>query len=318
MIFSELINYRNELNKLNLHSMEKTMEEELKKVLYLAGQQPVLIGDLNSQLQTQEQQIYSSVGKFKNLMASLSQELDQLINELEKPYFVESYRLYDQEMNNETLDDIKNRTTNPPESTLTFYQNRISRYVGWQHSAMVIRPGFETFINDIVSCDPLYLVDLNHDLLVPSITQYNELYQQRLRSYVVSERNQNQILGRLPDNQYGIVLAYNYFNFRPFEIIRQWLTEILQKLKPGGTLLMTFNDCDRDKAVMLTEKHYCCYTPGRLVIQLAETLGYEVVFQWHDNGPSTWLELKRPGTLATLRGGQTLAKILPKSIAESK
>ena len=78
---------------------------------------------------------------------------------------------------------------------------------------------------------------------------------------------------------------------------------------------MTFNDCDRDKAVMLVERRYCCYTPGKLLIQLAKTLGYEVLFQWHDNGPSTWLELKRPGTLATLRGGQTLAKILPKSIA---
>lgn len=315
MKLSTLINYRNELQKLNLRSMEKTVEDELKKVLYLADNQSVTFNNINSQLHNQEQNIYESINQFKESVQSLSREVEQLINEIEQPYFVESYRLYDEEMNNETVDDVKNRTTNPAESTLNFYRNRISRYVGWQHSAMIIRPGFECYINDLVSCDPLYLVDIKHELLEPSVSQYNELYQQRLRNYIVNERSQENILHRLPESQFGLVLAYNFFNFRPFEVIRQWLTEILSKLKPGGTLLMTFNDCDRDKAVMLVERHFCCYTPGRLVTQLAETLGYEVMFHWHDDGPTTWLELKKPGTLQTIRGGQTLAKILPKPVA---
>lgn len=318
MKLSSLINYRNELHNLDLRSMEKTVEDELKKVLYLADHQSVTFSNINSQLHQQEQHIYESIAEFKNSIKTLSQNLDQLINEMEQPYFVESYRLYDQEMGNETVDDVKNRTTNPSESTLNFYRNRISRYVGWQHSAMIIRPGFECFINDLVSCDPLYLVDVKHELLQPAVSQYNDLYQQRLRNYVVTERNDENILTRLPDSQFGLIVAYNFFNFRPFEVIRKWLTEILAKLKPGGTLLLTFNDCDRDKAVMLVERRFCCYTPGRLVTQLSETLGYEVVFQWHDDGPTTWLELRKPGTLHTIRGGQTLAKILPKPIAESK
>ena len=315
MKLSSIINYRNELQKLDLRSMEKTVEDELKKVLYLTDNQSVTFGDINSQLRNQEQNIYDSIAQFKFLMSNLSQNLNQLINETEQPYFVESYRLYDEEMNNETVDDVKNRTTKPSESTLNFYRNRIGRYVGWQHPAMIIRPGFECYINDLVSCDPLYLIDTRHELLQPAVSQFNELYQQRLRNYVVNERSHENILASLPDSQFGLILAYNFFNFRPFEIIKQWLTEILSKLKPGGVLLMTFNDCDRDKAVMLVEKHFCCYTPGRLVTQLAETLGYQVVFQWHDNGPTTWLEIRKPGTLTTVRGGQTLAKILPKPVA---
>ena len=81
---------------------------------------------------------------------------------------------------------------------------------------------------------------------------------------------------------------------------------------------MTFNDCDRAKAVMLVEHHYCCYTPGYLVRELAQSLGYEIAFAWNDQGPTTWLELRRPGERPSLRGGQALAKILPKPIAESK
>jgi SAM-dependent methyltransferase len=318
MKLSTLINYRNEFKKLNLIPMTKTVEDELKKVLYLANSQTVSIGNFSTQLQTQEQQIYQSIDSFKITMNTLLQELDQLISEVEKPYFVDSYKLYETHMNNETVADIKNRSPQIPESTMNFYRNRIGRYVGWQHPAMILRPGNETYINDMVSSDPLYLVDLSHELLKPAIAQYNELYQQRLRNYVVDERNQNQILYQLPDSQFGVILCYNYFNFRPFEIIRKWLTELLQKLKPGGVLLMTFNNCNRDKAVMLAENKYCCYTPGNLVTQLVQTLGFEIIFQWHDEGPSTWLELKKPGTLETLRGGQTLAKIMPKPIAESK
>jgi SAM-dependent methyltransferase len=115
-----------------------------------------------------------------------------------------------------------------------------------------------------------------------------------------------------------LVFAYNFFNFRPFEVLRQYLTEIYQKLRPGGILIMTFNDCDRAKAVMLVEQHYCCYTPGYLVRELAQSLGYEIAFAWTDQGPSTWLELRKPGERPGLRGGQALAKILPKPIAESK
>jgi hypothetical protein len=69
---------------------------------------------------------------------------------------------------------------------------------------------------------------------------------------------------------------------------------------------------------MLVEQKYCCYTPGHLIMQLAQTLGFEIVFKWSDEGPWTWLELQRPGELTSVRGGQALAKIIPKPIAKSK
>jgi hypothetical protein len=72
---------------------------------------------------------------------------------------------------------------------------------------------------------------------------------------------------------------------------------------------MTFNDCDRDKAVKLVEQHYACYTPGTLVQQFAVTVGYNQIFSWNNNGATTWLELRKPGALTSLRGGQTVAKI---------
>ena len=183
-----------------------------------------------------------------------------------------------------------------PES-LSFINARLSKYALWKHAGMIIRPGREDFVKNMVMFDPLYLVDQDYDLLTPAISDFHCDYQRRLRPYVINERADQPILGQIPNNQFGICLAYNYFNFKPLEVFKQYLTEIYTKLKPGGTLAFTFNDCDRDKAVMLVEQHFACYTPGRMVKELATVLGYEIEFEWHDNGPWTWLELRKPGKI---------------------
>jgi hypothetical protein len=107
--------------------------------------------------------------------------------------------------------------------------------------------------------------------------------------------------------------AYNFFNHRTLEHIKQYLTEIYAKLKPGGVLIMTYNDCDRVPGMRLTEQGLACYTPGILVNQLAQNIGYDRFYTWHDGEPKTWLEIRKPGTLTSLRGGQSLAKVVAKS-----
>jgi hypothetical protein len=63
---------------------------------------------------------------------------------------------------------------------------------------------------------------------------------------------------------------------------------------------------------MRVEQHFCCYTPGQLIKDLAVGLGYETVFEYNDGGPSTWMEFKKPGSVISFKGGQALAKIIPK------
>lgn len=312
MKLSSLINYRNQLKLINLEQIKRGLDTDLDQVIFTVGNQPFDIGKNMTLLRTQKNQVADQLDNFQHLVSTICQQIDQMIYDIEKPYFAESYRLYENGFGNETRDDVRYRVPNLPESTVNFYRARICRYIGWQHPAMIIRPGVEPYINDMVSCDPLYLVDTKHDLLDAALDQFNEVYRNRLRLYTVDEHQPGPMLEKLPDSQFGLVLIYNYFNFRPLEIIRRYFEELIAKLKPGGILLLTFNDCDRDKAVMLVESKFCCYTPGYLVCQLARTVGFEIEFQWHDDGPATWLELKKPGRLETLRGGQALAKIIPK------
>lgn len=312
MKLSDLVNYYNALEAMSSCSVKRESDAKIEKITYLVDDQNIKIADFAVQLQQKRQQINEAFDLFESDLNGLKIQLKQLIASTEKPWFQESYRLYEQEMIHETTDYILNRRLNITPETEQFYRTRIVRYNSWQYPAMIIRPGRETFINELLASDPLYLVDENYDLIKPALNLFNEHYQNRLRPYTINERLDEAILWKFPNNQFGLVFAYNFFNFRPFEMLKKYLAEIYKKLRSGGVLAMTFNDCDRSKGVMLVEQHYCCYTPGYLVKELAQSIGFEISFSWNDGGPSTWLELKKPGEFESLRGGQTLAKVIPK------
>jgi hypothetical protein len=73
---------------------------------------------------------------------------------------------------------------------------------------------------------------------------------------------------------------------------------------------MTYNNCDRSHGVGLAERNWMLYTPKRLILEHAATLGYELVADCNGQGDLSWLEFKRSGDIDSLRGGQTLAKII--------
>lgn len=312
MKLSDLVNYRCQLDAMSSKSISQNSDHEIEKITYLVDNQNIQMGEFAQQLQQKRQHIQASFESFEQDLQSLKLEIKQLIETSEKPWFQESYRLYEQEMIHETDEYILNRRPEISEETEQFYRTRIVRYNSWKYPTMIIRPGRETYINELLASDPLYLVDQSYDLLTPAMSLFNEQYQSRLRPYTINERLDEQILHKFPDEQFGLVFAYNFFNFKPFEVIKKYFAEVYQKLRPGGVFALTFNDCDRDKGVMLVEQHFCCYTPGYLVKELARSLGFEIAFSWTDQGPTTWLELRKPGEFESLRGGQALAKIIPK------
>ena len=313
MKLSDLVHYKNQLERLSSNPILRTATADLNIITHLTSTQPIKVGHFADNLEQNQTAIADAFGNFESTLDQLKLELKQLIESSEKPWFQESYRLYEIESPHETVEYILDRRADISEETEKFYHTRLTRYSNWHYPAMIIRPGLETFIQSMVACDPLYLVDDKYDLLMPAMNMYNETYQRRLRPYVIKESIDEDILDKLPNNQFGLIFAYNFFNFKPLEVIKKYFEEIYTKLRPGGAFVFTFNDCDRAKGVVMVEQHFCCYTPGGLLQDLAESIGFEIAFSWNDNSSSTWLELKKPGELTSLRGGQTLAKIFAKS-----
>jgi hypothetical protein len=326
MKLSELVAYKNQLESISVMPIARTTLDDLEKINHVVKNNKLQMNFHVQQLQNQKEVIHQAFDCFESNLQILKQEVQELITHNEKALFQKSYSQYEkvkQELNCEQLinahnEQILNRTISTGLDPEQIQLSRIARYSDWRQAAVIIRPAREIFIEHMVANDPLYILDESHDLLKPAMSKFNELYQNRLRPYVVDEDANTPLLIKIPDAQIGTFLVYNFFNYKPFEVIKNYLEQIYQKLRPGGILLMTFNDCDRYKAVILAESGYACYTPGGMVRSWAKKVGFEEIFCYHDDSPSTWIEFRKPGEFVSLRGGQALAKILPKTIEKSK
>lgn len=313
MKLSELVAYRNQLNKFNLDEVKAKTDVDIGVVEHLISNSGFDSENFVDLVKQGHQAIHQKFDEFYSLIEKVKASVEQEIIIKEQFWLNESYKLYSEDMVNDSDEHILNRRPALSEEHNNVIRSRIVAVSNSRQPGMIIRPGLETFIQNMVSFDPLYLVDKNKNMLFPCQFEFPELYQRRLRHYIVDEYESSPILERLPNNQFAVCLAYNFFNFKPIPVIERYLTEIFDKLKPGGRLLMTFNDCDSEKAVRLAEQYYACYTPGRILKEIATRLGYEIYFIWNAGEPWTWLELEKPGTLTTLRGGQALAKIVHKT-----
>ena len=95
------------------------------------------------------------------------------------------------------------------------------------------------------------------------------------------------------------------------EVIKQYLNEMFVILKPGGIAMFTYNNCDLPGAVRNFEAGMFCYTPKSLLIPMIEAQGFEIVNSFDNSKINrSWVEIKKPGELKTIKGGQTLAQIV--------
>lgn len=308
MKVTDLVFFKNQLDKLSVAPIYQEANASLNEFLYLIDKHSSENFDKFVNLHYGIKEAFDSFG---SEFVDLNRKLKQEIESAEKVLFQQSYSSYHDESIYDAFHILGRRWQ--PDINLKLFYARVRRNIDWHYPAMILRPGFGDFVDELVGYDPLYLVDVSHKFIEPVLAKFNDQYQQRLRTYIIKEESDQEILGKIPTNQFGMIIGCHFFNFRPLEVIRKYLEEIYTKLRSGGVFMMTFNDCDRWSAVKLVEeKKDGSYTPGTLIFELAKIIGYEIDYCWHDEGPQTWLELRKPGSLTSLRGGQTLARIIPK------
>jgi hypothetical protein len=323
MILSSIVAYKNYLDKITPIDGALIAHDRLAPTLHSIITNELQFPYLSHQLNQDYQTVLDSIYQFELTVDNIKDKLTDLIEQAEPSYYAESWRLYNQELYNDSTEDVLNRRFTILDDVKRFILARIQQHSNWCHAGLIIHPGHEDWINYLVGLDPLYLVApqprilesriLVPKILEPAVLRFNDQYKRRLRTYTVIESANTAILDQLPDSQFGFCLAYNFFNYKPLEIIKQYLNDIYQKLKPGGVLAFTFNDCDWAAGITNAERNFMCYTPGRAIISHAETLGFQIHQRYQIDSGCSWLELKRPGELTSLRGGQTLAKIVYKN-----
>ena len=309
MKLSELIAYRTLLRRYQPRDVSGLLDQQLGPLIHAIDNSHIRFVDAESHIHQSRDNITASLAEFDKSMLDLLRTVEETIASMTPSYLARSYQLYDENMRRDTPELILSRRIMLPEDMQEFLRGRIKLFTDWRRAGMVLRPGLESWVEDMVALDPLYLVDTHRELLDPAIGKFTPEYRRRIRPYIIDEIMDRSLLGDLPNNQIGFCLVYNFFHYKPFEMVRQYLTEIYDKLQPGGRLFFTINDCDRAGGVDNSERCYMCFTPGSLISGLVETLGYSILQTCELDAACTWYEVQKPGEFSTLRGGQNLARI---------
>lgn len=314
MLVSELLKLRNGLQKaIDFTRFDSELDAMCAAVETLQDGNPDYVSDLTSLL--------SSVKKVSTATKKPLQELEivvdkinQEISDLSQTRFINNYSL-------PMIDHNENYARNkllvvPPDIKDTII-GRISLYADWHYPGMEIGPRQGEFTNHLVGCEPLYLVDVYHETLEAVPTQFSPEYQARLRTYQVGHWCNEKGLTELPQHQFGFVFSWNFFNYLPIDEIKKYLFDIYGVMRPGGTFMFSYNNGETVMGTTHAEWGGMAYTPKTLLALICEGHGFEFIAAYDfetDISNISWLEIKKPGTLATTKAHQTLGSV--KNISE--
>ena len=309
MKLSDLVQFLNYLDQYDLEDIYAQSLDPANNIAQMINNSDVLGRDDKDPVRHSMQAVNQSLQDFLKSVRDLRHSIMRQITDLEKSYFANSTELFNTGFRNDSVQHIVNRTISLTVQAAAIFEQRLKIHTTWQHPGLIFRPVHLTALHEIVALDPMYLVDTHEGLLATTTQQFTERYQRRVRNYIIDDYSEGTILDQLPKDQFGLVAAQNFLNFKPIEVINKIIAEVFDLLKPGGAFVFTYNNCDYAGPVKLAENHFTCYTPGRLIKQAAAAAGYVLNYEYNEINGVAILELAKPGHRISLRGGQTLAVI---------
>lgn len=308
----ELVQYKKLLSDLDLQESRHTIEKLLQRIDNDLNTYDIDAKNLKHSILDRHKNIIRELDGIHQDISEFKSCVDQELAVVEVPCLTDqSEKIYQEGLNDDAgykFDREYFKTLLGDQNIRDFFVGRVSKHVNWKYSALQLGPRLGDVTDFLVGCDPLYLVDTHQDMFREVKKLWTKDYQQRIRYYTIDETKDN-VLHEFPAGQLGLVVAVDYFNFRPLRLIEQYLSSIFSILQPGGAAIFTYNNCDYPVGIDSFKNSYYTYTPGHLVKSACARCGFDIIESFDMEKNVSWLEIQKPGTRSSIKGGQTLGKI---------
>jgi len=230
-------------------------------------------------------------------------EIDQKITDLSHSLFAISYEIEERDGG---IENVRNgRRIHLREDVEQKVKQRIQLYTDWRYPALEIGCRDGEWTQYLVAADPLYVMDKYPEFLDSTNSKFPSQYQQRLRKYPLNNHN----FSALPQRQFGFVFSWGHFNYISLDTMTEVLKQMRNLLRPGGVFLFSYNDGDTPAGAGLAENYGQTYLPQSLLIPTCQSMGFEIAASFNEEPNISWLEIKQPGTLRTVKAHQVMGKI---------
>lgn len=244
-------------------------------------------------------QVRAPYDEFNNRINQINAE----ITEVSQRLFVNNYDLEQFDGGIENVRNQRRIYISPEVESLIKY--RIQLYTGWQYPTLEIGCRDGEWTQHLVAADPLYVMDKYQEFLDSTNSKFSEQYQRRLRKYKLN----NYDFKVLPQQQFGFIFSWGHFNFVSLDTITQTLKGIYELLRPGGVFLFSYNDGDTPAGAGMAENFSQTFIPQSILVPTCLGLGFELVHHFNELPNISWLEIKKPGTLQTIKAHQVMGEI---------
>tara|TARA_R110000823_G_scaffold207786_1_gene338302 strand:- start:3733 stop:4677 length:945 start_codon:yes stop_codon:yes gene_type:complete len=235
-------------------------------------------------------------------LPELKQYISDGILEHEQVQLKRSEKLY-QKFQTYSPGDIKQfLTESHSDELINYISGRINLHVSWDHSGAYFGLRHTEWLHDMVMFHPLYLMDHHPSFIEEATKPYNSTYQSRLRKYVIDK-------DKLPDNSIGFIFSWGLFDKMTLDIIEHHLETLYKAMSPGGVLLMNYNNCELRGSLELLGSLTRLYNNSQFMCEIAERVGFIILHKFDYETNISWIELKKPGILFSIKAGQALTQI---------
>jgi len=157
----------------------------------------------------------------------------------------------------------------------------------------------------------LSTMKLLEDPVYKMLSVYPEEYRRRVRVYPILCKDYSM----LPQNQFSVVVLWDWFNYTSFREIREYFSIVKSLLRPGGVFVFSYNNCDVPAAALWAQEKRIPYTNPRMIKSLISEMRMELVHMEdimpkNSNYPAvSWAEVRMPGELTTVKAHQAMGAI---------
>jgi len=230
------------------------------------------------------------------------EKVDVEINQLTQKLFAGNYELEERTGGVEHVRN--NRRIYVREDIEDIVKQRILLHTSWRYPSLEIGCRDGEWTQFLVAADPLYIVDQFPEFIKSTASKFTPEYQRRLRQYPLIKND----LSALPQNQMAFIFSWGYFNYVSLDTVTQMLKQIRTILRPGGTFMFSYNDGDTPQGAGMAENFAQTYIPKSILIPVCLSLGFDIGAEYSFETVS-WIEIKRPGELHTVKAHQVMGKI---------
>jgi SAM-dependent methyltransferase len=229
-------------------------------------------------------------------------EIDDKISDVSHQLFAGNYELEERDGGIENIRTYRQLTM--PEEVEDIVKQRIGLHTSWQYPALEIGCVEGKWTELLVAADPLYVMDKYQEFLDATDDRFPDGYSRKLRKYQLVDYN----FDALPSGQFGFIFSWSHFNYVSLDTITEVLKKVKSLLRPGGVFMFSYNDGDTPDGAGMAENFAQSYIPQSILVPTCLALGYEVTRSFSERQNISWLEIKQPGTLSTVKAHPVLGK----------